>query len=56
MEAPQASDAEIAADICIAVEYGNREGVLEALRRHKDSKGLEDSALQELVDMVMEAE
>jgi hypothetical protein len=57
MEAKQPlSDAESAASVAIAVEHGDREALVEALRSANGSQALEEDVIQELADMLMEGE
>ena len=50
------SNAQIAADVAVAIEYNDREALVEALRVAKGSQHLQEDILQELADMLMEAE
>jgi hypothetical protein len=53
---PQASDADIAADLAIAHEHGDREAFLAVYLRHPDAREVERELLEEMVDEWMEAE
>lgn len=50
------SNAQTAADVAVAIEYGDREALMETLRVAKGSQHLQEDMLQELADMLMEAE
>lgn len=45
---------EIAADIAIAVQHADRQGLILALRAHPDAAGLSDEVIQATADMLME--
>lgn len=47
------SDAEVAADIAIAVEHGDRESLIIALLAHPEASGLERDVIEGTADMLL---